>query len=86
MKQEYFPEWLENISQSVPEELGVPIEDTLRIPCRQVQNDLAPGDELFVEEKIEAVERPPVFCFELPDFSSFTVVGDERNWHETVIL
>ena len=65
-RQESFPEWLENLKPE-PEKVGVPIEDILEIPTLQKEQESAPEDELFIEEKIEAVECPQgVFC-ELPD-------------------
>ena len=51
-----------------PEKVGVPIEDLLEIPTLQVDQESAPEDELPIDEKIEAVQRPPVVFCELPDF------------------
>lgn len=65
-----FPKALET-PKPEPEKVGVPIEDLLEIPTLQVQQESAPVDELFFEEKIEAVERQPQVFSEAPDFSSF---------------
>ena len=69
-KQDYFPEWLET-SQPEPEKLGIPIEDTLKTPCRKAENASVPSNEMIVEENIEAVERQPENYCELLDFSLF---------------
>ena len=58
IKQDYFPDWLET-SQPEPEKLGIPIEDTLKTPCGEVENASVPRDEMIVEENIEAVEHQP---------------------------
>lgn len=70
IKQDYFPEWLET-SQQEPEKLGIPIEDTLKTPFREVENASVPRDEMIVEENIKAVERQPANYCELLDFSLF---------------
>lgn len=61
MRQEYFPDWLE-IVQPEPEKTGVAIEDILETRTKQLETDEpVPKDEVLVEEeKIEAMERPPV--------------------------
>lgn len=61
MRKEYFPDWLE-IVQPEPEKIGVPIEDILATPTKQLETDEPdPKDEVLVEEEeIEAKERPPV--------------------------
>lgn len=61
MRQEYFPDWLE-IVQPELEKTGVAIEDILETPTKQLETDEpVPKDEVLVEEeKIEAMERPPV--------------------------
>ena len=65
-----FPKALET-PKPEPEKVGVPIEDLLEIPTLQVQQESAPVDELFFEEKIEAVERQPQVFSGAPDFISF---------------
>ena len=70
IKQDYFPEWLET-SQQEPEKLGIPIEDTLKTPCGEVENASVQRDEMIVEENIEAVERQSANYCELLDFSLF---------------
>lgn len=61
MRQEYFPDWLE-IVQPEPEKTAVAIQDILETPTKQLETDEpVPKDEVLVEEeKIEAMERPPV--------------------------
>ena len=55
------PLWRKGLAKPKPErpKFGVPIHNLLQLPTRRVKREPAP-DNLFTDEKVESVQRPPL--------------------------